>query len=584
MNIFKELAAIVDAALKDMAASGELPGGLDFGAVSVEPPRDAGHGDVATNAALLLAKQAKSNPREIAEKLSVRLAGVAEVEAAEVAGPGFVNLRLSPAYLRDNLREVLRAGTAYGDSKAGDGVHVNVEYVSANPTGPLHMGHCRGAVFGDALANLLAKAGYTVCTEYYINDAGGQIDQLARSLHFRYREALGEEMPEFPEDLYPGDYLVEAGRKLAERDGDKWREAPESEWLGPIRAFACEAMLEIIRGDLGALGIEQDVFFSESSLYDSGAIDHAIETLEGRDLIYEGVLEPPKGKVDEDWEPRPQALFRATKYGDDVDRPLRKSDGGFTYFASDIAYHLNKFERGFTELIDVWGADHGGYVKRMKAAVEAITEGGARLDVKLCQMVKLFREGTPVRMSKRAGQFVSLRDVVDEVGRDVVRFIMLTRKNDAQLEFDFAKVMEQSKDNPVFYVQYAHARVCSVIRNARQELPDLDCSDAALSKTNLDPLDRPDEMTLIRHVLEWPRLVEGAAESHEPHRVAFFLYDLANAFHVLWNKGNEDQTARFIQAGDKDLTLARLALVRSVALVIASGLKIMGVEPLEEMR
>ncbi len=584
MNVFRHFRTLVLDAVEEAVAEGALPTGLDCAGVTAEPPRDPKHGDVATNAALVLAKAAKRKPREIADLLAGRLARHAAVAAVDVAGPGFINMRLADAFWHDRLRDALAAGTAYGRSDAGAGRRVNVEYVSANPTGPLHVGHGRGAVFGDALAALLEKAGYEVCREYYINDGGAQMEALARSVHLRYREALGEEIGAIPEGLYPGDYLVPVGRALAERDGDRWRGRPESEWLEPFRAAACEAMMALIRDDLAALGIRQDVFSSELALHREGKVEHVLEVLRGKGLVYTGVLDPPKGRINEDWEPRPQILFRATEFGDDVDRPLKKSDGGWTYFAADIAYHLDKYERGFADMIDVWGADHGGYVKRMRAAVKALSDGAADLDVKICQLVNLLDRGRPVKMSKRAGSFVTLREVVDEVGRDVVRFIMLTRRNDAPLDFDFARVTEQSRDNPVFYVQYAHARVRSLFRQAAREMPGLDLSREALAAADLVCLTDPAELDLIRAAADWPRLVETAAEAHEPHRVAFYLYDLASALHALWTKGKSASELRFIQPHDERATLARLAMVQGVATVIASGLEIIGVEPAEELR
>ena len=561
-----------------MIEAGELPPGLDLGAPTVTPPRDPAHGDVATNAALALARPAGRKPRDIAEPLARRLTRHDEVASAEVAGPGFINLRLAPAFWQGHLAALLAAGPAYGGSQLGGGESVNVEYVSANPTGPLHVGHARGAVFGDALAALLEKAGFRVTREYYINDAGAQVEALARSLHLRYRQALGQEIGDFPAGLYPGEYLIEVGRALAERDGERWLTAPESEWLEPLRDFAGAAMMDMVQDDLAALGISQDVFSSERALVEGGKVDTTLAQLEARDLIYQGVLDPPKGKKPDDWEPRPQTLFRATSFGDDVDRPLAKSDGSWTYFATDMAYHRDKVERGFASLIDVWGADHGGYVKRMKAAVSALSQGRVELDVKLCQMVKLSRGGEPVKMSKRTGSFVTLRDVVDEVGRDVVRFIMLTRRNDAPLEFDFTAVTEQSRDNPVFYVQYAHARACSVLRQAPAAFAQ------PLPQAELSFLTHEDELALIKLLAGWPQLVESAAAAHEPHRVAFFLHDVAAAFHQLWNRGKGENDLRFIIAEDAALTVARLALVRGVAAVIASGLAIMGVTPVEEMR
>ncbi len=585
MNIFTALRNDVCEALESLVAEGKLSSGLDLKNVTVEPPRDPEHGDIATNAAMVLAKQAKMKPQDIALLLAVVLETKSEVSSVEVAGPGFLNLRLTDEFWRLQLHHLIDTGTNYGASKIGGGEKVNVEYVSANPTGPMHVGHCRGAVFGDAMCALLRKIGYQVVEEYYINDAGVQMDMLARSLHFRYREALGEDTGPLPGGLYPGDYLVPPAVTLAERDGDKWAMLPESEWLEPLREFGGNAMMDLIRADLAALGIEHEIFFRESDLHENGAIDQVLIDLTAKGEIYEGVLEAPKGKLPDDWEPRPQTLFRATNFGDDVDRPLKKSDGAYTYFAADIAYHQNKFQRGFTRMIDVWGADHGGYVKRMKAAVAAVSGGQADLDVKLCQLVKLFRNGEPVRMSKRSGDFVTLRQVVDEVGKDVVRFIMLTRKNDASLDFDFKKVTEQSKDNPVFYVQYAHARICSVIRDAAKAMGGKsEISSTAFQSANLERLKTNDEIALIRLMSSWPRVVETSAVAHEPHRIAFFLYDLASAFHVLWNRGNDDPGVRFIIADDDELTMARLTLIKGVALVIGSGLKIMGVTPIEEMR
>jgi arginyl-tRNA synthetase len=482
------------------------------------------------------------------------------------------------------VSHILSVGSAYGDSRRGGDEKVNVEYVSANPTGPMHVGHCRGAVFGDALCSLLQKAGFDVTREYYVNDAGAQVDVLARSAYLRYREALGEDIGEIPEGLYPGDYLVPVGQDLASRHGGRWLNAPEAEWLPVIRAAAIDAMMAMIREDLIKLGIQFDVFTSERALVEKGQVDSVLATLTDRGLIYTGVLEPPKGKLPDDWEERPQTLFKATGFGDDVDRPLQKSDGSWTYFASDIANHKDKFDRGFRQMIDVWGADHGGYVKRMKAAVTAITGGEAELDVKLCQLVRLFREGEPVKMSKRSGSFVTLAEVVEEVGKDVVRFIMLTRKNDAPLDFDFAKAVEQSRENPVFYVQYAHARISSVFQKAKSDLAGLDISIAGLQAADMGLLSNEAELALIKALADWPRAVEAAALAHEPHRIAFYLYDLAGSFHSWWNKGNEDTTLRFIQADSLELTRARLALLRATATTIASGLAVLGVEPVEEMR
>jgi arginyl-tRNA synthetase len=584
MNPFKHFRGAVVAAVEAAQQAGELPAGLELARVAVEPPREAGHGDLATNAAMVLAKPAGMNPRALAEALRPRLAALPGVTAVEIAGPGFINLRLADDFWRERLRDILAAGAAYGDSDLGAGTPVNVEYVSANPTGPLHIAHARGAVFGDALAALLAKAGYRVTREYYINDAGGQVDTLARSVYLRYREALGEGEAAIPEGLYPGDYLKAVGADLAARDGRRWLDQPESAWLAPLRSFAIAAMLALIREDLAALGVVQERFSSERALVEAGGVEAALETLQARGLIYTGVLDPPKGKPVEDWEPRPQTLFKATAFGDDVDRPLKKSDGSWTYFAADIAYHLDKIRRGCNLLIDVWGADHSGYIKRMQAAVAAISGGEASLDVKITQLVKLLRGGQPVKMSKRAGTFVTLREVVDEVGRGVVRFIMLTRKNDAPLDFDLEKVLEQSRDNPVFYVQYAHARARSVLRHAAAELAGADLSPAALAEAPLACLTDTAEIGLIKLMAGWPRLVETAAEAHEPHRVAFYLYDLASAFHALWNRGNTEASLRFLQPDDRAATLARLALVQALAFVVASGLGIIGVEPVEEMR
>ncbi|GHD48268.1 arginine--tRNA ligase [Thalassobaculum fulvum] len=584
MNVFNQFREKIQAALQDLAGRQGWPDGLPFDRVTVEPPRDPSHGDIATNAAMLLAKPVGSNPRAIAGPLAEALAALPEVAAAEVAGPGFINLRLAPDVWRAEVSAILATSTAYGNSTLGAGRRVNVEYVSANPTGPLHAAHARGAVFGDALASLLEKAGHAVTREYYINDAGAQVETLARSAHLRYREALGEDIGAIPEGHYPGEYLKEVGQAIAASDGDKWVGRPETEWLEVFRSRAVELMVADIKRDLLDMGIRFDTFSSERALVEVGAVQRALDTLEQRGLVYTGVLEPPKGKVPEDWEPRPQLLFKASEFGDDVDRPLKKSDGSWTYFANDIAYHLDKFLRGSPELIDVLGADHGGYVKRMKAAVTAITGGEGSLDVKLCQLVHLFDGGKPVRMSKRAGTFVTLRDVIDAVGPDVVRFIMLTRRNDQTLDFDYQKVREQSRDNPVFYVQYAHARATSVIRHAGEALPGRDLSDAALAKVPLASLTDPDELGLIKVLAGWPRLVESAAEAHEPHRVAFYLGEVAAAFHGLWNKGKEEARLRFILADDAETTLARLALVRATATVIASGLAVIGVQPVEELR
>ncbi|MBL8672543.1 MAG: arginine--tRNA ligase [Alphaproteobacteria bacterium] len=583
-NLFHGLRRAVLAEIASMAAAGELPPGLDTGRVAVEPPREAAHGDVTTNAAMVLAKPAARKPREIAEALVARLRALPHVTGAEIAGPGFINLRLADGFWRERLRVVLRAGTAYGRCDIGAGRAVNVEYVSANPTGPLHAAHARGAVIGDALANLLEVAGFAVTREYYINDAGSQVDTLARSAFLRYREALGEAIGKIPEGYYPGEYLKDVGQALAAKHGPALRDLPEAQWLETVKRFAVDALMAEVREDLRVLGVRHAVFTSERAMVESGGVERAVDWLKAHGDVYTGTLEPPKGKLPDDWEPRPQLLFRATRYGDEIDRPLQKSDGSWTYFANDIAYHHDKFRRGFAEMIDVLGADHGGYVKRMQAAVKAITEGKGALDVKLCQLVHLMDAGKPVKMSKRAGTFVTLRDVVEAVGKDVVRFIMLTRRNDQALEFDYAKVKEQSRENPVFYVQYAHARARSVLRHAAEELPGADLSAAGLASCDLAALQAPEELQVIKIMADWPRLVEGAAEAHEPHRVAFYLADLAAAFHGLWNRGKDDARLRFIQAEDRAGTLARLALVQAVALVAAAGLRVFGVEPVEEMR
>ena len=581
MNLFADIRAVVLDALSAMVEAGDLPAGLSFDNVTVEPPRDAAHGDMATNAAMVLAKPAKQKPRDIADKLAARLAADSRIVSADVAGPGFLNLRLDPSAWQGIFGAILAQGAEFGRSAMGQGTKVNVEYVSANPTGPLHVGHTRGAVFGDALASLLDYAGYDVTREYYINDGGAQVDVLARSVYLRYLEAHGQDV-EFPDGTYPGDYLIEVGEALKDRVGDDYVDKGEQYWLSDVREFATEKMMELIRSDLAALGVKMDVFYSEKSLYGTGRIETALAELEDKGLIYEGVLEPPKGKTPEDWEPREQTLFRSTEHGDDVDRPVKKSDGAWTYFAPDIAYHYDKITRGFDMLIDVFGADHGGYVKRMKAAVSALSEGRVPLDIKLTQLVRLFKNGEPFKMSKRAGNFVTLRDVVDQVGPDVTRFVMLTRKNDAPLDFDFDKVLEQSRENPVFYVQYAHARVNSVLRRAEEA--GIACDDATLKGADLGKLDHEAELGLARKLAEWPRLVEIAARTNEPHRVAFYLYELAGDFHALWNRGNDETSLRFLQEDDPATSQSKLALARSVAIVISAGLGILGVTPADEMR
>ena len=581
MNLFADIRALVVAELTAMAAEGALPQGLDFANVAVEPPRDAAHGDMATNAAMVLSKPAGKAPRVIADALAARLAKDPRISAADVAGPGFLNLRLSNLVWQGVVKAALTDGKDFGRSFSGAGRKVNVEFVSANPTGPMHVGHVRGAVVGDALSNLLAFAGWDVTREYYINDGGAQVDVLARSAYERYREANGLE-PEIREGLYPGDYLVPVGEALKAKYGDSLINQPESVWLLDIREFATQMMMQMIREDLAQLGVKMDVYSSEKALYGTGKIEAAIQTLREAGLIYEGVLEPPKGKTLEDWEPRQQTLFRSTAHGDDVDRPVMKSDGSWTYFAPDIAYHFDKVQRGFDELIDIFGADHGGYVKRMKAAVAALSHGRVPLDIKLIQLVKLYKNGEPFKMSKRAGTFVTLRDVVEQAGADVTRFMMLTRKNDVALDFDFAKVLEQSKDNPVFYVQYANARINSVIRKA--QAAGIDTSDATLAQADLSLLSHPAEIDMAQQIAEWPREVEIAAKGNEPHRIAFFLYELASEFHGLWNKGNDDATLRFFQEGNVATTSAKIALIRATGVVISAGLAILGVTPVEEMR
>jgi len=593
-NIFAAVLDKVRAANDALVADGVLPAGIDQSRVVVEPPRESAHGDMATNAAMVLAKDAGAKPRALAEAIAAKLRGDDLVAKAEVAGLGFINLTLKPAAWIDALRAVLAAGPDYGRSAVGQGTRVNVEYVSANPTGPMHVGHVRGAVFGDALANLLAGTGYAVTREFYINDAGAQIETLACSAYLRYREALGETIGEIPEGLYPGDYLVPVGQALARQYGPGLRDKPENEWLPIVRDFAVACMMDLIRSDLAALGIKHEVFFSERSLHEpqNGGPSKIAETvafLEKQGLLYRGTLPPPKGKVMEDWEPRELLLFRATQFGDDVDRPIFKSDGSPAYITPDIAYHREKFRRGFADMIIVLGADHAGYVKRLSAAVQAVSGGAANLDVKVCQLVRLLRGGEPVKMSKRAGEFVTLRDVVDEVGKDAVRFMMLYRKNDAVLDFDLAKVIEQSRDNPVFYVQYGHARGRSVFRNAREVVPELPSDRASaqaflLAKAPLERLDDPGELALMRRLALYPRLIEAAAIAHEPHRIAFYLYDLASDFHAQWNRGNDASYLRFIIQNDPELTMARLALVQGVVTVLASGLGLLGVEAPEEMR
>ncbi|MCK0198856.1 arginine--tRNA ligase [Ancylobacter sp. 6x-1] len=588
MNLYAIFADHVRAAVDALVAEGALPEGLDGSRVVVEPPRDIAHGDLATNAAMVLSKDAKMKPRDLAEKLAEKLRAVEGVTRVDVAGPGFINIALDGAAWPALLKAMLLAGVDYGKADLGRGAAVNVEYVSANPTGPMHVGHCRGAVFGDALANLLAFAGWQVTREYYINDAGAQIEVLARSALLRYREALGETIS-IPEGLYPGDYLVPVGEALAREYGPALAAMPEVQQIAIAKAVSIDLMMAMIRDDLAALNIRHEVFFSERTLHDreggnGSIIDRLLDELRTRDLVYEGRLPPPKGQPVEDWEDREQTLFRATAFGDEIDRPLMKSDGSYTYFAADIAYHKDKFDRGFSRMIDIWGADHGGYVKRMQAAVTAATGGEGTLEVELCQLVRLLRNGEPVKMSKRSGSFVTLREVVDEVGRDAVRFMMINRKNDAVLDFDLAKVIEQTKDNPVFYVQYANARAHSILRNAKEALGELPADLSAYAGAPLDRLTDEGEVALIRQLANYPRLIEQAASAREPHRVAFYLYDLASALHAQWNRGKDLPHLRFIIEDDRFLSHARLALVQAVALVIASGLAILGVAAPEEMR
>ena len=577
MSLYAQYSALLDGVLDELQSEGALTSGIDRKAVAVEPPRDPAHGDLATNAAMVLAKQARMSPRDLASLIAPKLEAVPAVTSVEIAGPGFINLRLSPNAWRDELRTILREGETYGRSEAGANERVNVEYVSANPTGPLHMGHCRGAVVGDALARVLEAAGFRVTKEYYVNDAGAQVETLARSVHLRYREALGQDIGEIPEGMYPGEYLKPIGAALADEFGDRYAAAPESEWLELFRARAVEAMLDLIRHDLALLNIHHDLFASEAELQRSGAVDKAMESLRSKGLVYEGVLERPKSLDEHDeWEPVELTLFRSTQFGDDQDRPMKKSDGSWTYFGSDAAYHLQKAEIA-DHLVNIWGADHAGTVKRVQSAVRALTDGRVDLDVKLVQMVRLFRSGEPVKMSKRGGTFVTLADVVREVGKDVVRFMMLTRRADAPLDFDFAKVVEASKDNPVFYVQYAHARIRSLQRKASEA--GVDVSAAA----DLDLLDE-EELALVKFAAQFPRTVESAAMTHEPHRIAFYLYDLAAAFHALWNRGNDDPGRRFLVENHPQLSRARLELASGIGQIIRSGLDLMGVEAAEEMR
>ena len=580
MNLFTHVREILIDILHDLSTQGILPADTDFSQITVEPPKDSRHGDMATNAAMVLSKSVETKPRELAKIISESLSQNEIVLSVDIAGPGFINISLSEACWHSLLSSVLLNGINFGRSNIGSSKKVNVEFVSANPTGPLHVGHTRGAVFGDALASLLSYSGYEVTREYYINDGGAQVDVLARSVFLRYQEAFGKEVV-FEDGTYPGDYLIPIALKLKDKVGDAYLQKSEDKWLPEFRDYAVQAMMDLIKSDLDLLGIEMDTYFSEKSLYDSGQIEAALDRLKNNGLIYKGILEPPKGKKTEDWEPREQTLFKSTLHGDDVDRPVLKSDGTWTYFAPDIAYHFDKITRGFDLLIDIFGADHGGYVKRMKAAVSALSNGEVPLDIKLCQLVKLYQNGEPFKMSKRAGNFVMLRDLVEQVGPDVTRFVMLTRKNDAALDFDFQKVLEQSRENPVFYVQYAHARIKSVIRKA-EEL-NIDIAERALSEANLSSLTHASELSLIKKIAEWPRLVEVAARLYEPHRVAFYLFDLSSQLHAHWSKGSDDQSLRFLHTDDLTITQSKIALACAVSIVISSGLAILGVEPAEKM-
>jgi arginyl-tRNA synthetase len=582
-NIFHAYKLKVSDILGSMAANGDLPQGLDLSRVKVEPPKEAAHGDMATNAAMVLSKAAGKNPRQLGEALAENMKKMPGIREVSVAGPGFVNFRLDDSEWASTIRNILAEGIRYGDSKMGRGEKVNIEYVSANPTGPMHAGHVRGAVIGDTLASLLQKAGYDVTKEYYFNDAGTQVDVLARTTFLRYREALGEDVGAIPEGLYPGDYLKEVGAALAARDGKKWLGREEAEWLPSIRDFAVKFMMEMIRKDLDLIGIHHDVFTNERELIENGTLEKCFKVLQGMDLIYQGTLPPPRGKEMEDWEPAELTLFRSSQFGDSTDRPLKKRDGNWAYIMPDIAYHYDKIRRGFKWMINMLGKDHGGYLERMRPAVAAFGGGEAKLDVVFCAMVKVFKNGEPVKLSKRSGNIITLREMVEEVGAGAVRFFMMSRTPDSDLEFDFAKVVEQSKDNPVFYVQYAHARCCSVLRNAKEMFSDANLSAAALAAADVSKINTADELQLVRFMAGWPRHVEAAAEAHEPHRVMFYLHDLASEFHAFWNKGRDDSTLRFLHENDRALSMARLALVEAVKTVLASGLAVMGVPPVEEM-
>ena len=583
MNIYQDVEHMLMEAFNKVLGPKDI-GKIDQNLISVEPPRDKEHGDVATNVAMVFAKTLSVKPRDLAIKICNELDRNDYVAAVKVAGPGFINIKLVDEVWFKSLHFILKSEKDYGSSALGAGKKINIEYVSANPTGPLHAAHARGAVVGDALARLLMKTGYEVCKEYYINDAGSQVDILGKSTFLRYQEILGDDSIVIPEGHYPGAYLKDIAAEIVKKDGNKWLSKSVEERLDAFRKYSVQMMMEKVKADLNSLGIEMDIFSSEQSLIQSGGVDSVLNILEDRELLYEGVLDPPKGKQSENWISRPQRLFKSTLFGDDVDRAIQKTDGSWTYFASDIAYHYDKYKRGFTEMIDIWGADHGGYVKRMQSAVNAVTFDEAKLDVKICQIVHMLRDGKPVRMSKRSGDFITIEDVVTAVGKDVIRFIMLTRKNDQVLEFDFDKVVEQSRDNPVFYVQYAHARCCSVLRNANIGNTGGSFEKSNFCSNNLSLLTDENELNVIKILTNWPRIIQGAAKAHEPHRIAFYLSDLAAAFHSLWNKGKEDEKLRFIVEDDKELSLARLSLVKAIAIVIASGLEVIGIEAAEELR